>query len=146
MDTSAEAFVKCHRLAIVGVSRNGKGFGNMALRELKARGYDTSIVHPQATEIGGDKCYSSLGDLQGRVDGVFISVPPEKALGVIREAYASGINNVWLQRGAESKEVLETAKALGLDPVAGKCILMYAQPVKSIHNFHRAVDKVLGKL
>lgn len=146
MDTRAEGFVSCRSLAIVGVSRSGKGFGNAALRELKARGFSAAVVHPEAREINGEKCYSSLASVPGRVDGVLVVVPPERAVGVIREAYAAGIRRVWLQRGAESPEAMETAKELGMDAVAGKCILMYAQPVKSIHNFHRAISKALGQL
>ncbi len=146
MDQKIDDFISCKRLAIVGVSRSGKGFGNAALKELKARGYSTSVVHPEAAEIEGEKCYPSLAALSGEVDGVLVTVPPRSAVGVIRDAYASGIRKVWLQRGAESVEVIEAAKELGIDPVSGKCILMYATPVKSIHNFHRAIAKVIGQL
>jgi predicted CoA-binding protein len=145
MDPEIDDFVRCRNLAIVGVSRSGKGFGNAALRELRARGHTASTVHPEATEIGGERCFPDLASLKG-VEGVLISVPPPKAVGVIRDAYASGICKVWLQRGAESAEALATAKELGVEAVSGKCILMYAPPVRSIHNFHRAVTKLVGQL
>lgn len=146
MNPEIDDFVRCRNLAIVGVSRSGKGFGNAALKELRARGYSASIVHPEAREIGGERCFPNLESLKGEVDGVLISVPPPRAVGVIRDAYASGIRKVWLQRGAESAEALATAKELGMEAVSGKCILMYAPPVRSIHNFHRAVTKLVGQL
>jgi predicted CoA-binding protein len=146
MEPEIDDFVRCRNLAIVGVSRSGKGFGNAALKELRARGYTASIVHPEATEIGGERCFPDLASLKGEVEGVLISVPPPRAVGVIKDAYASGIRKVWLQRGAESAEALAAAKELGVEAVSGKCILMYAPPVRSIHNFHRAVTKLVGQL
>ncbi len=56
------------------------------------------------------------------------------------------MRKVWLQRGAEPSEALAIAKELGLEAVSGKCILMYAPPVRSIHDFHRAVAKLVGQL
>jgi predicted CoA-binding protein len=97
MDPEIDDFVRCRNLAILGVSRSGKGFGNAALKELRARGYTASIVHPEVKEIGGERCFPNLESLKGEVDGVLISVPPPRAVGVIRDAYASDIRKVWMQ-------------------------------------------------
>jgi hypothetical protein len=35
---------------------------------------------------------------------------------------------------------------LKIELVSGKCILMYAPPVKSFHGFHRFVMQVVGQL
>lgn len=146
MNQTIQDFVHCKRLAVVGVSRSGKKFGNMALAELKARGYEVFPVHPSAREIGGELCYPKLGVLSGRVDGVFVCVPPQQAAQVLREAAAAGMRNVWLQQGAESPEVLALAGALGLNLVHGKCVLMYAPPVRSFHGWHRAFARLFGQL
>jgi predicted CoA-binding protein len=53
---------------------------------------------------------------------------------------------VWLQQGAETSELLALGRELELDLVAGKCILMYAQPVRSFHWCHRVVMKLMGQL
>ena len=73
-------------------------------------------------------------------------VPPEKALGVLRDAAAAGMKNVWLQQGTESAEVLALAGELGLNIVARKCILMYAPPVDGFHRFNRIVTGLVGRL
>jgi hypothetical protein len=146
MNQTAQDFVNGKRLAIVGVSRRGKGFGNTALAELTARGYQVFAVHPAVTEIDGVQCYPNLAALRGQVEGVLVVVPPPKALAVLREAAAVGLKNVWLQQGAESPEVLALARDLGLNLVAKKCVLMYAPPVRSFHGWHRALARLFGRL
>ena len=146
MDQIIDNFVQDKRLTVVGVSRSGKKFGNMAAKELRERGYQLYIVHPDAKEIDGVKCYPRLSDLQGKVDNLLVSVPSKQALGVLQEASSTGIKNNWLQQGSETSELLALARQLGLKVVSGKCILMYAQPVRSFHGFHRFVMKLIGQL
>ncbi len=92
------------------------------------------------------KCYPDLAALGGKVDGALLVVPPVQAAQALRQAAAAGIKNVWLQQGSESSEALDAGRTLGLNVVSGKCILMYAQPVRSFHGFHRFVMKCVGKL
>lgn len=146
MDTNIGEFISGKRIAIAGVSRSGKKFGNAAHKELKSRGYEVFLIHPEAKEIDGDPCYPSLSELRGKVDGVLVSLPPSQAGPVLREAADTGVQHVWLQQGAETKELLALGKELELKMVSGKCILMYAPPVKSFHGFHRFVNKLLGQL
>src|SRR5512147_2947899 len=145
MNTSIENFISSKRIALAGASRSGKKFGNIVYKELKDRGYQVYLLHPEAKEIDGTPCYPSLASLEGKVDGVLVCVPAGQAGSVIREAAGAGVRNVWLQQGAENPELVALGKELGLDMVTGKCILMYAQPVRSFHWFHRAFVKVMGQ-
>lgn len=142
MNQSIQDFVGCKRIAVVGYSRNGRKFGNQAYVELQQRGYQVFAVHPTEKEISGVACYPNLKALQGKVDGVLISLPPKQAVSVLEETASIGVKNVWLQQGAESVEVLEVAKRLGLNVVAKKCVLMYAPPVRSFHGWHRSLAKL----
>lgn len=65
-----------------------------------------------------------------------MSVPPPLAIDVIRDAAAAGIHHVWLQQGAESDEAVALCARLGIEVVAGECILMFARPT-GIHRAHR---------
>jgi len=141
-----QELIDCKQLAVVGVSRSGRKFGNMLFIELKKRGYEVYPVNPQAEEIKGERCYPDLNSLKGQVDGVVINVPPAPALQVVRDAAAAGIHNIWVQQGADSEEVVALGEELELNMVSGKCILMYAPPVKSIHRLHRTIWKWIGKL
>jgi uncharacterized protein len=146
MNRNIEDFVLAKRVAVVGASRSTKGFGNSIATELKQRGYQVSLVHPEAKEIAGDPCYPSLTALKGQVDSVVICVSPRQSGAALADAKEAGLTRIWLQQGAESPEVLAKAKELGLSPVTNKCILMYAPPVKSLHGFHRGIMKLIGQL
>jgi uncharacterized protein len=139
-------FVEGKRVALVGVSRSGKKFGNMIHTELKQRGYEVFVVHPEAQEIAGDRCYPSLAALQGQVERVIICVTPRQAGQVLRDAVQAGMPKIWLQQGSDSPEVKAVAGELGVTPITGKCILMYAQPVKSFHAWHRGFARLFGQL
>lgn len=146
MNQAIQDFIQGKRIAVVGVSRSGKKFGNSIYTELKQRGYQVFIVHPEAQEIGGERCYPNLAALAGQVDGVLICVSPKQASQALRDAVAAGIKSIWIQQGGDSLEVLATAHELGVAPITGKCILMYAQPVGSFHGWHRAFNKLIGQL
>jgi uncharacterized protein len=146
MNQAITDFTAGKRIAIAGVSRNGKGFGNIARKELAARGYQVFPVNPRADVIDGAPCYPGLAALAGQVDGVLVCVPAQEGAEVLHEAASVGIHNVWIQQGAESPELVALAQTLGLNAVSGKCILMYAGPVKGFHNWHRAWVKLTGKL
>ena len=146
MNPLIDDFVSLKRIAIVGMSRSGKKFGNMAAKELQTKGYEIFPVHPDVKEIDGLTCYPDLKSLSGKVDGVWISIPPAKVPAVLEEAAKIGMKNIWLQQGAWSKEVQETIDQLKLPVVSKKCIMMYAPPVKSVHKFHRTIVGIFGKL
>lgn len=146
MNQSIKEFIKSKRLAIVGVSRSPKKFSNSAYVELRNRGYQVFGINPALREIAGDKCYMDLASLKGQVDGAVICVSPEKVEQILREASTIGLRNIWLQQGAESDEAVKLGNSLGLNMVAGKCILMYAEPVHGFHNFHRFFVRLSGRL
>ena len=137
MDKNVEDFLQSKRLAIAGVSRSEKKFGTAIYIELKSRGFEVYGINPNMDLVDGDKCYPNLTELAGKVDGVVICLPPQKSAQVIRESAASGIQKIWLQQGAQSAETAKVARELGVTPVEGKCILMYAGEVNSIHGFHK---------
>lgn len=146
MNQAIQTFIEGKRIAVLGVSRSGKKFGNIAYTELKQRGYQVFIVHPEAKDISGEPCYPNLSALRGQVDGVLICLPPQQAEQALREAAGAGMKHVWLQQGAQSPAVLAAAREMGVEPVTGKCILMYAQPVQSFHRLHRGFAKLIGQL
>ena len=60
---SIDAFLAEPAIAVVGVSRSGKGFGNFAARELRRKGYRVYPVNPEADLIDGERCFRSLSGL-----------------------------------------------------------------------------------
>ncbi len=141
-----DAFLTQHRLAVVGVSRGGKKFGNLAYRELKTKGYQLFPINPNADSIEGDRCYPSLTALPEPVDGVLIVVPPAETEQVVQDAAAAKIRRVWMQQGAESEAAIRFCQQNGIDVVHNECILMFAEPTAFGHRMHRWVWGLLGKL
>jgi predicted CoA-binding protein len=133
-------------LAIAGVSRSGKKFGNTAYRELKAKGYRIYPVHPEAETIEGERCYPSFGDLPEHVGGVLVVVPPQQTEKVVRDAAAAGIRRVWMQQGAESEAAVQFCEQNNIAHVEGECILMFAQPQAFPHRLHRWFWSILKRL
>lgn len=139
-------FLDQRTLAVVGVSRGGKKFGNTAYKELKAKGYQVFPVNPHVDAIDGDRCYSSLSALPEPVGGVLIVVPPRETEQVVRDAAAAGIRRVWMQQGAESQAAIQFCEERGISAIHGECILMFAEPAAFYHRLHRWVWRLLGKL
>ena len=144
MDSRIQEFISARSLAVVGVSHSDQKMGTGIYKELKLRGLEVYGVNPTLDQIAGDKCYHSIDELKGKVEGVVISVPSQQAVNVLREAVSTGITRIWIQQGAQSAETARAARELGVDPVEGKCILMYAGEVKSIHAFHRFFARLFG--
>jgi len=139
-------FVAQRKLALVGISRGGKKFGNFAYKSLREKGYQVFPVNPHAENIAGERCFPNLRALPEAVGGVLISVPPSQTEQVVRDAAAAGIRRIWLQQGSESQEAIRFCAENGLTVVHGECILMFAEPVVSFHRWHRWLWNVLGRL
>jgi uncharacterized protein len=139
-----DGFISQKSLAVVGISRSGTKFGNLAYRELKAKGYTLYPIHPEASTLEGAIAYKDFSSLPQKVDGVLISVPPAQAENVVRSAVTAGISRIWLQQGSESRSAIEFCEQNGVSVVHGECIMMYAVGT-GLHGFHRWIMKLLGK-
>jgi hypothetical protein len=139
-----QGFLAEKTLAVAGLSRDEKSFSAAAARELRARGYTLYPVNPNASSVGGEKCYPSLAALPGRVGGVLVFTPPTATEKIVREAVAAGIRRIWIQQGAQSDAAVRFCAESGLPAVSKQCILMFAEPVGPLHGFHRWVKKLFG--
>jgi hypothetical protein len=143
---AVDAFLAQKDLALVGVSRSGKKFGNMALRELLANGYRVFPVHPEAETVQGVRCYRSIRDLPTSVGGLLAVVPPPQTEVVVREAAAAGIRRVWMQLGSSSPTAVNFCNENAIEAVHGECILMFLKKGPVFHRIHHWLWGLLGKL
>ena len=138
-----EEFLGSEPIAMAGVSRNPKKFGFAAFRELKEKGMNIIPVNPHAEEIHGSKVYHDIKSLPDDVRALIVMTGKDQTAGVIREAREKGINQIWVQQMAESKEALKELEGSGVNFITKECILMHYKP-HSFHKFHRALRKFFG--
>ncbi|MBL1212677.1 MAG: CoA-binding protein [Ignavibacteriae bacterium] len=143
---SVENFISISKLAVVGVSSSGKKFGNTIFKELKKKGYEVYPINPAADKINGEVCYKDIDSLPEKVEGVITVVPPAATEKIVEDANIAGINSIWMQQGSESEKAINYCNENGIDVIHGECILMFAEPVESIHKFHKWLWKIFGKL
>jgi len=139
-------FDKSVTYAMVGVSKNKQKFGNTAFKHLKSQGYKVFPVNNTMSELDGEKVYSSVTDLPEDVKHVIIMTPQKVSKQIIEESLKKGITHIWLQQSAGDEETIEFGKKSGITFVYGRCMFMFAQPVKGMHKFHRSILEFFGKV
>ncbi len=137
-------FMSQKNIAIAGVSRNAKKFGNAIFKELKSKDYNLFPVHSSMESFQGLACFKDIASLPDEVSGLIICTKPENTLALVKAASEKGIQNIWLQQGAQDNEAIVFAREKGINIIHRQCALMFAEPVTSIHNFHRSINKFFG--
>ncbi len=142
---SIEQFLSCKNVVIAGVSSKGKGFGVVVYNHLKKAGYNVFGLNIKGGLLNNEKLFTSLDAIPFKIDAVVTVVPPQQTEKIIDEIILKNINHVWMQQGSESEKSIGKCISKGINVISGECILMYAEPVKSIHSVHRFINKLVGR-
>ena len=102
-------------VAILGASTDPSKFGNKALRAYQRRGFTVYPVNPRESEIEGVPALKSITEVPVRPDIVTAYLPPAVLLGLLPEIAAKGCDELWLNPGTDSPEVVAEARRLGLN-------------------------------
>ena len=109
------------RIAVVGVSPNGMGFGSGMLAALRAIGFEGTIyaVNPRGGEFFGMKLYKSIGEIPTPIDFAVIAV---------RAAIVPEMLEACREKGAAGAEILSsgfsetgTAEGIALEREIREC-------------------------
>lgn len=153
MPASVQDFLAQKRIAVAGVSRDGRGHpaGNLIYHRLKSAGHAVFAVNPNMSTFEGDRCYPDLQSIPDGVDGVVIITSPETTARIVHDCDAAGVRRVWmhesLAKGSSvSPEAIEYCRAHGIDVIAGGCPMMYGENVDFGHTCMRWVLKLTHKL
>ena len=106
-------------IAILGASSDRTKYGNKAVRAFLAKGYTVYPVNPKGGEIEGIAAYTSLAEIPAEVklDRISVYLPPAIGLKALPEIAARKPDEVWLNPGSESDELVAAAEKLGLNTV-----------------------------
>lgn len=110
-------------VAVIGASSDRAKFGNKAVRAFANQGYAVVPIHPREERIEGLTAYRSVLDVPGAIDMATMYVAPAVGMRVIEEVAQKGIKEVWLNPGADSPELADRARELGLRTVVACSIL-----------------------
>ena len=139
-----EQFFSSAAYAVIGVSASRRKFGNVVYRTMREKGFTVYPVHPNLERVEGDACLHSVSELPPEVASMITVVQPAQTEAVVREARAKEIEAIWMQPGSESETAIAEAKSAGRTVIHGQCILMFLEPVTSVHALHRWINKLVG--
>ncbi len=97
-------------VAVVGASSDRNKFGNKALRAFQSEGYTVIPINPNEREVEGIRTYPSVLDVPGSIDMATVYVQPDVAMRLLDEFEQKGIPEVWINPGAETDEMIATAR------------------------------------
>ncbi|HEY1795993.1 MAG TPA: CoA-binding protein [Stellaceae bacterium] len=110
-------------IAMVGASPRSYRPSHGVMRFLQARGYRVIPVNPFAAggEILGERCVSSLAEIEEPIDMVDIFRHADVAGGAVDQAIAAKAKFVWMQLGVVDADAASRAEAAGIAVVMNRC-------------------------
>ena len=141
-----DQFFKESPIALIGMSDDPKSFSRAVLTEFKKKGLPFFAINPNYTSVGETKCYPTMKELPSPVTCAVTLTNRRMTMQVVQEAHAAGVRTVWFQKGSESPEAVEYCTKNGMSAIRGECIMMHLEPVESVHAFHRAIRRFLGRM
>src|ERR1041385_1852890 len=109
--------------AIIGASSNRAKWGNKAVRAFLQQGYAVYPINPNEPEVEGLKTFASIKEVPVRPDIVSVYIPPQRLVNILSDIAARGCDELFLNPGTESDEVLARAEELKL-PVIQACSII----------------------
>ena len=104
-------------VAVIGASNDRSKYGNKAVRAYRQQGFTVYPVNPSESEVEGLVAYQSISDVPARPNLVSVYVRPPVLLKLLPDIAAKGCDELWLNPGTESDEVLAEAERLRLNVI-----------------------------
>jgi predicted CoA-binding protein len=125
MKEKIDRFLSAGAFGVAGASTNRDKYGNKVLRCYLQNGKKAIPINPRAETIEGQSCVASVGELPDEVTSLSIITPPKITEQIVEEAIAKGIENIWMQPGAQSAQAVTRCEEAGVNVIAdGSCLLV----------------------
>ncbi len=106
---------KTHAVVVLGASDDPERYSNMAVRLLKAGGFDVIPVHPKLGEVEGIPVVHELAHIRKPVDTVTLYIGPERSATMVKDVIALRPRRVIFNPGTESHTVEMALKEAGIE-------------------------------
>lgn len=110
-------------VAIIGASSDRNKYGNKAVRAFMRQGYTVFPVNPKESEIEGQQTFANILEVPEKLERVSVYVRPAVLLKLLPDIARKGCDELWLNPGTESDEVLAEAQRLGLNVIQACSII-----------------------
>jgi uncharacterized protein len=125
IDNAISKFLNAGTVAVVGASSNPEKYGHKVFACYLQKGRKSYPINQKEDQILGQTAYKDLASLPEKVKSVSIITPPAVTEKVVDEAIAQGVENIWMQPGAESDAAIAAAQAAGINVIhGGPCVLV----------------------
>lgn len=125
MESQIEAFLSSPAFGVAGASAKREKYGNKVVRCYQQNQRQVYPVNPKEKVIEGEPCVASVLDLPHEVKSLSIITPPQVTEQVVEQAIGRGIENIWMQPGAQSDPAIKACEDAGVNVIAdGTCILV----------------------
>ncbi len=141
-----EDFVNEKNFLFYGVSPVKGKFGNLVLKHLNDNGYAVFPIHPELKQVIGIDCCKSPSDINQNLKCAIIILGPENTEIVVEELIKYGIKKIWIQQRSGSEKAVSMCTENGIEVISDECIMMFTEPLTIVHNIHKWINKLTGKL
>lgn len=125
LENRIKTFLASNAFGVVGASTNREKYGNKVLRVYLQNHKKVIPVNPHETNIEGIASVADIESLPAEVKSISIVTPPPVTEKIVQQAIKKGIQNIWMQPGAESDLAIQQAEANQINVIAkGPCILV----------------------
>lgn len=134
--TIADLVSRPRTVAVVGLSPKPHRESFKVAQYMQRQGWRIVPINPNASEILGEKVYTSLTEAAAaeKIELVNVFRNSDDVPPVVDEAIAIGAPALWLQLGIRHDAALAHAQAAGLQCVQDKCLLVeHARSQGQVH-------------
>jgi predicted CoA-binding protein len=125
MQGNINQFLSSEAFGVIGVSNNRQKFGNKVLRCYLQNHRTAYPIHPTEEIIEGVACLKNILELPPTVKSLSIITPPPITEKIIEHAIEKGLENIWMQPGAESAAAIQRCQKNNINVIyGGPCILV----------------------
>ena len=104
-------------VAVIGASSQRDKWGNKAVRAFRQQGWTVYPVHPTEPAVEGLKAWASIQEVPVRPHTISVYVAPPRLLKMLADIAARGCDELYLNPGTGSAEVLAECERLGLKAI-----------------------------
>ena len=122
-DPVTQLLRSARNIAVVGLSDDPLRPSHGVSAYMQTQGYRIIPVNPRIESCLGEKAYSSLLQVPGKVDIVNIFRRPEYVEEVVDQAIHLKIPAIWMQEDVIHEKAAEKARKAGILVVMDRCIL-----------------------